>query len=48
MCYGRTFLANPDMPKRFALGAELNKYDRETFYIPDQEVWAHTPRTLEC
>ncbi|WJX54659.1 12-oxophytodienoate reductase 1 [Trifolium repens] len=33
--YGRLFLANPDLPKRFALNAPLNKYKRETFYISD-------------
>jgi 12-oxophytodienoic acid reductase len=33
--YGRLFLANPDLPKRFALDAPLNKYNRETFYISD-------------
>ena len=32
--YGRHYLANPDLPKRFALGAELNPYDRDTFYNP--------------
>lgn len=32
--YGRHYLANPDLPKRFALGAELNAYDRNTFYDP--------------
>lgn len=36
--YGRAFLANPDLPKRFALGTELNAYDRDTFYIQDQVV----------
>ncbi|CAL5187364.1 unnamed protein product [Lathyrus oleraceus] len=33
--YGRLFLANPDLPKRFALDAPLNKYHRETFYSSD-------------
>ncbi|AES93727.1 putative 12-oxophytodienoate reductase [Medicago truncatula] len=33
--YGRLFLANPDLPKRFALDAPLNKYNRETFYVSD-------------
>ncbi|CAK9167896.1 unnamed protein product [Ilex paraguariensis] len=36
--YGRLFLANPDLPKRFELNAPLNKYDRETFYIPDPVI----------
>eukprot|EP00270_Netrium_digitus_P011080 TRINITY_DN3501_c0_g1_i1.p1 TRINITY_DN3501_c0_g1~~TRINITY_DN3501_c0_g1_i1.p1 ORF type:complete len:389 (-),score=97.71 TRINITY_DN3501_c0_g1_i1:101-1237(-) len=33
--YGRIYLANPDLPRRFELNAPLNKYDRSTFYIPD-------------
>ncbi|EPS65369.1 hypothetical protein M569_09408, partial [Genlisea aurea] len=28
VAYGRHFLANPDLPKRFKLNASLNKYDR--------------------
>lgn len=32
VAYGRLFLANPDLPKRFATNAHLNKYDRATFY----------------
>lgn len=36
--YGRLFLANPDLPKRFELNAPLNKYNRETFYISDPIV----------
>lgn len=35
VAYGRLFLANPDLPKRFELNAPLNKYHRETFYVPD-------------
>eukprot|EP00271_Cylindrocystis_brebissonii_P002787 TRINITY_DN13588_c0_g2_i1.p1 TRINITY_DN13588_c0_g2~~TRINITY_DN13588_c0_g2_i1.p1 ORF type:complete len:393 (-),score=83.48 TRINITY_DN13588_c0_g2_i1:78-1256(-) len=35
VAYGRLFLANPDLPKRFALNAPLNKYDRATFYAQD-------------
>lgn len=34
VCYGRTFLANPDMPRRFQLHAPLNVYNRHTFYSP--------------
>jgi N-ethylmaleimide reductase len=32
IAYGRWFISNPDLPKRFALGADLNPYDRSTFY----------------
>ena len=38
VAYGRVFLANPDLPKRFVLNAPLNKYNRETFYTPDPNV----------
>ncbi|RZC54022.1 hypothetical protein C5167_012895 [Papaver somniferum] len=38
VAYGRLFLANPDLPKRFAIDALLNKYDRDTFYTPDPIV----------
>lgn len=30
--YGTLFLANPDLPKRFALNAELNEADKATMY----------------
>jgi 12-oxophytodienoic acid reductase len=36
--FGRLFLANPDLPKRFELDAPLNKYDRNTFYTQDPIV----------
>ncbi|KAF5196687.1 12-oxophytodienoate reductase [Thalictrum thalictroides] len=35
VAFGRWFLSNPDLPKRFALNAPLNKYIRETMYISD-------------
>ncbi|KAJ0977208.1 hypothetical protein J5N97_012682 [Dioscorea zingiberensis] len=35
VAYGRLFLANPDLPKRFELDACLNNYDRTTFYSSD-------------
>ncbi|XP_066370845.1 12-oxophytodienoate reductase 1-like [Miscanthus floridulus] len=38
VAYGRLFLANPDLPKRFELNAPLNKYDRSTFYTQDPVV----------
>ncbi|KAK1371756.1 12-oxophytodienoate reductase 1 [Heracleum sosnowskyi] len=38
VAYGRQFLANPDLPKRLELNAPLNKYNRNTFYIPDPVV----------
>lgn len=38
VAYGRLFLANPDLPRRFELNAPLNRYDRATFYTPDPIV----------
>ncbi|CAI9260007.1 unnamed protein product [Lactuca saligna] len=38
VAYGRLFLANPDLPKRFELRAPLNKPNRETFYSLDPVI----------
>ncbi|WCJ34931.1 12-oxophytodienoate reductase 1 [Euphorbia peplus] len=38
IAYGRHFLANPDLPKRFELDVPLNRYNRETFVIPDPVI----------
>ncbi|KAL8233498.1 hypothetical protein R6Q59_019598 [Mikania micrantha] len=38
IAFGRLFLANPDLPKRFELDVELNMYNRATFYIQDPVV----------
>ena len=32
IAFGRAFIANPDLPHRLAIGAPLNRYNRETFY----------------
>ncbi|MCO5575575.1 hypothetical protein L7F22_029377 [Adiantum nelumboides] len=36
--YGRLFLCNPDLPRRFALKAPLNDYKEETFYTQDPVI----------
>ena len=41
VAFGRWFLANPDLPRRFELNAPLNKYDRSTFYT-DNPVIGYT------
>ncbi|XP_020572690.1 putative 12-oxophytodienoate reductase 5 [Phalaenopsis equestris] len=38
VAFGRLFVANPDLPKRYELNAPLNKYDRTTFYTSDPVV----------
>lgn len=32
IAFGRFFISNPDLPERIQKGAELNPYDRSTFY----------------
>jgi N-ethylmaleimide reductase len=44
--YGKLFLANPDLPTRFQLGAELNDWDEATFYSPGIKGYIDYP-TLE-
>ncbi|KAG0582322.1 hypothetical protein KC19_3G051800 [Ceratodon purpureus] len=36
--FGRLFISNPDLPKRFSVNAPLNKYNRATFYTQDPVV----------
>ncbi|XP_024008712.1 putative 12-oxophytodienoate reductase-like protein 1 isoform X2 [Eutrema salsugineum] len=42
VAYGRLFLANPDLPRRFQLEAPLNKYDRTSFYTSTDPVVGYT------
>ncbi len=44
--YGKLFLANPDLPKRFKSDADLNDWDASTFYTPDEKGYTDYP-TLE-
>jgi N-ethylmaleimide reductase len=32
IAFGRLFISNPGLPRRFQLNAALNAYDRSTFY----------------
>lgn len=41
--YGTLFLANPDLPKRFELNAELNQPDRATMYGGKDEGYIDYP-----
>ena len=40
--FGRSFIANPDLPKRLAEGLPLNDYDRATFYGADPPEKGYT------
>lgn len=41
--FGKLFLANPDLPKRFELDAVLNTPDPKTFYAPDEKGYTDYP-----
>ena len=41
--FGKSFLANPDLPKRFELNAKLNMPDPKTFYAPDAKGYTDYP-----
>lgn len=41
--FGRPFIANPDLPERFRLGASLNEPDSDTFYGGDETGYTDYP-----
>ncbi|MGV3741012.1 MAG: alkene reductase [Burkholderiaceae bacterium] len=43
VAFGQLFIANPDLPKRFKLGAPLNAPRPETFYHPTAEGYTDYP-----
>lgn len=43
VAFGRPFLANPDLPERFRLGAPLNAPDQSTFYGGDERGYTDYP-----
>ncbi|GAB3691165.1 alkene reductase [Corynebacterium nasicanis] len=45
--FGRAFIANPDLPERFATGAPLHAHDRRTFYRGGAEGYVTYPSLAE-
>ena len=41
--FGRPFIANPDLPERYRLGADLNPQDSDTFYGGDETGYIDYP-----
>jgi N-ethylmaleimide reductase len=41
--FGSTFLANPDLPKRFELNTPLNKPDRATMFGGSEKSYTDYP-----
>lgn len=46
--FGKLFIANPDLPERFALKAPLNEPDAETFYVGGNHGYNDYPRYKEA
>ena len=47
IAFGRTFLANPDLPERLRLAAELNPDDQATWYSQGPQGYIDYPRLKE-
>lgn len=43
IAFGRLFISNPDLPERLKVGAELNKYNRATFYGGNEKGYTDYP-----
>lgn len=43
VAFGRYFISNPDLPRRIELDAELNPYDRTTFYGGGEKGYTDYP-----
>lgn len=43
VAFGKTFIANPDLPKRFEMGAALNTPHPESFYGGDEKGYTDYP-----
>ena len=43
VAFGRWFIANPDLPRRFKENVDLNRYDRTTFYGGDAKGYTDYP-----
>ena len=47
IAFGKLFIANPDLPRRFATGAPLNKWNAATFYADGSEGYTDYPALTE-
>jgi N-ethylmaleimide reductase len=43
VAFGKLFISNPDLPKRFELNANLAKWDEATFYTPGEKGYTDYP-----
>ena len=45
--FGRTYIANPDLAERLRIGAELNAWDKDSFYTQGPEGYTDYPKLAE-
>ena len=43
VAFGQQFIANPDLPERFATGSPLNPPDPGTYYAPGEKGYTDYP-----
>lgn len=43
VAYGKLFISNPDLPRRFEKGAPLQEWDQNTFYVPGEKGYTDYP-----
>jgi 2,4-dienoyl-CoA reductase-like NADH-dependent reductase (Old Yellow Enzyme family) len=48
VAFGKLFIANPDLPRRFAIDAPLNAWNSATFYGPGEEGYVDYPFLSEA
>jgi 2,4-dienoyl-CoA reductase-like NADH-dependent reductase (Old Yellow Enzyme family) len=48
VAFGKLFIANPDLPRRFALGAPLNRWNSATFYSEGPQGYVDYPALPEA
>ena len=48
VAFGKLFIANPDLPRRIALGAPLDAWDTATFYAPGPAGYVDYPALAEA
>jgi N-ethylmaleimide reductase len=46
VAFGRLFISNPDLPERIKKAANLNKYDRNTFYGGGEKGYTDYPKII--
>ncbi len=43
VAFGKLFISNPDLPKRFELDGEIARWDKHTFYTPGEKGYTDYP-----